>query len=131
MVLEVFMQKTLVPLMVTKVVPNIRNVICFGCKHEFQRLKKIIFLIPNFILSAPPSPPQKLRSIYMQRIFVFLMVTKDYLSQIIFNIRDVIYFGCKNEFQSKRKIFFKNLGSFSFLYETQMVIFQAWFFIEE
>jgi hypothetical protein len=31
------------------------------------------------------------------------MVTKDYLSQIVFNIKDVIYFGCKHEFQSKKK----------------------------
>jgi hypothetical protein len=59
------------------------------------------------------------------------MVTKNYLSQIVFNIRDVIYFGCKHEFQSKRKRKIPNLGSFSFLYETQMVIFQAWFFIVE
>jgi len=59
-------------------VPNITDVICFGCKHEFQRLKKNHFLIPNFTLSAPP--PFGLKSTYMQRILVFLMVTKDYLS---------------------------------------------------
>jgi len=83
MVLEVYVQKILVSLMVTKdclfrVVPNIRDVICFGCKHEFQRLKKIIFLIPNFTLSAPTPFPPEPRSTYMQRILVFLMVTKDY-----------------------------------------------------
>jgi hypothetical protein len=63
MVFKVFMQKILVSLMVTKdylfqVVPNIRYVNFFGCKHEFQRFKKIIYLIPNFTLSAPtPLPP--------------------------------------------------------------------------
>jgi hypothetical protein len=59
------------------------------------------------------------------------MVTKDYLFQIVFNIRYLIYFGCKHEFQSKRKRKIPNVGSLSFLYETQIVFFQAWFFIEE